>query len=141
MRIGMAVVAGLFLLLGAGLIWEAGNLPEAVTLGEPGPGRMPLACGWLIAALAGLLLIRAVRRGEAGTLRFPQWRRVATVAAAGLAYAALVPLLGYFAATALFLVPVLRLLRAPWPVAIGVTAGFVGFIYLIFVRLLHVPLP
>jgi hypothetical protein len=137
----MSIVAGLFLLLGAGLIWGASGLPEAVTLGEPGPARFPYLCGGIIIVLSVLLLARALRGGEGGTLAFPQWPRVAVVALAGLTYAALMPRLGYFPATAVFLFPVLLLLRARWPVALAVTVGFVVFIYLVFVRLLHVPLP
>lgn len=141
MRIGLALTSFLLLLFGAAMIYAAGELGGSFTLGAPGPGRVPAACGWLIVGLAAAVMVRGLADRRAAPLAFPQWPRVLAMAVAGVAYVTVLPILGYYAATALFLFPVLLLLRASWLAAFGVTAGFVGFVYLIFVRLLNVPLP
>ena len=102
---------------------------------------MPTICGWAIVVLSALILIRVARRGPVEPLAFPQFPRIAAMAAAGVLYVVVLPVLGFYVATPLFLVPVLLLLRASWVTAVGVAAGFVGFIFLVFDRLLGVPLP
>lgn len=142
MRIGLSIVSGLFLLLGAAMIIGASGFSDSsMTLGAPGPGRMPTICGWAIVVLSTLILIRVARQGSAEPLAFPQLPRVAVMAAAGVLYVVVLPVLGYYVATPLFLVPVLLLLRASRVTAVAVAAGFVGFIFVVFEQLLGVPLP
>jgi len=142
MRIGLSIASGLFLLLGAAMIVGASSFSDSsMTLGAPGPGRMPTICGWAMVVLSALILIRVARQGPVEPLAFPQFPRIAAMAAAGVLYVVVLPVLGYYVATPLFLVPVLLLLRASWVTAVGVAAGFVGFIFLVFDRLLGVPLP
>ena len=135
MRLGLSIVSGLLLLVGAAMIYGAGDLAGSFTLGAPGPGRIPAACGW------ALILVRAIRERKAGPLAFPQFPRVAAMAAGGIAYVALLPAIGYYAATAVFMPPILLLLRASRPAAAGVTLGFMAFVFLVFDKLLGVPLP
>ena len=141
MRLGLSIVSGLLLLVGAAMIYGAGDLAGSFTLGAPGPGRIPAACGWAIVGLSALILVRAIRERKAGPLAFPQFPRVAAMAAGGIAYVALLPAIGYYAATAVFMPPILLLLRASRPAAAGVTLGFMAFVFLVFDKLLGVPLP
>ncbi len=141
MRIGLSVVSGLTLLLGAAMIYGAGDLVGSFTLGAPGPGRVPTACGWVIVVLSALILVRVARERKAESLAFPQFPRVVAMAAGGIAYVFLLPVIGYYAATAVFLPPILLVLGSSWLAAGGVTAGFLAFVFLIFDKLLSVPLP
>jgi putative tricarboxylic transport membrane protein len=140
MRVGLGVISVFFLLSGAAMIYGAGDLGGAVTLGDAGPGRVPTFCGWAIVLLSAALLVR-VARDRPQPLAFPQLPRAAAMAAAGLAYVALLPVAGYYAATTIFLFPILRLLKASWLAAAGVTVGFLVFVFLVFDKLLGVPLP
>ena len=59
-----------------------------------------------------------------------------------LAYVLTIVPLGYFIATPVFLIGTLLFLRStmlPWILAIAV--GFTGFVYLLFVLFLHMPVP
>ncbi|WP_316979099.1 tripartite tricarboxylate transporter TctB family protein [Shumkonia mesophila] len=142
MRIGLSIVSGLFLLLGAAMIVGASGFSDSsMTLGAPGPGRMPTVCGWAIVVLSALILVRVLCQGPTKPLAFPQLPRVAVMAAAGVLYVVVLPVLGYYVATPLFLAPVLLLLRASRVTAVAVAAGFVGFIFVVFDKLLGVPLP
>lgn len=141
MRIGLSVVSALMLLVGAAMIYGANDLVGSFTLGAPGPGRVPAACGWAIVVLSGLILFRTLRERKSEPLAFPQFPRVVAMAAGGIAYIALLPVIGYYAATAVFLPPILLVLRASRLAAVGVTVGFMAFVFLIFDKLLGVPLP
>lgn len=141
MRIGLSIIAGVILAFAIWFGWDAAQLPESLTPGEPGPARIPLIAAGLITLLAVLLFGQAVREGKKNTVAFPQLPRVAAMGAAGIAYAALIPFIGYYAATIVFLLPVLLMLRASWRTALGVTVGFAIFIFLVFDKLLRVPLP
>ena len=141
MRVGLGIISGLLLLAGAAMIYGAGDLEGSFTLGAPGPGRVPTVCGWAVVMLSAALLVRVMRDRQRQPLAFPQLPRVAATAAAGVAYVVLLPVIGYYVATALFLLPILRLLRASWVTAVGVTVGFMAFVFLVFDKLLGVPLP
>lgn len=79
----------------------------------------------------------AGRRWIAEGLRSPLFFMGATVI-----YVLLVPLVGFFVATAAFMLASFALLGVlSWVVRLAVTAGFLLFAYLLFVRVLLVSLP
>ena len=141
MRSGLTIISVLTLCFALWFGFEAVELPGAVTLGEPGPGRIPLIAAVLIGAMGVFLLLQSFRQAGESTAAYPQLPRVALMGGAGIAYAALIPVLGYYLATPIFLLPTLLLLRTSWRAAIGVTAGFTLFVFLVFDKLLRVPLP
>ncbi len=141
MRVGLSIISGLTLCFALWYGWEASGFAESMTIGEPGSGRIPLIAAGLIGVLAVLLLAQGLLGRDNSEASYPQLPRVAFMAVAGIAYAVLIPSLGYYAATPLFILPALLLLRTRWPSAIGVTVGFTLFVFLVFDKLLRVPLP
>jgi len=122
-------VAGVFLLLGIGLVAGASALPEG--LGRlPGPGFFPSVIGSAMILLAALLLIQAARSPAEGSFALDNPRAVA--GAIGLTFLYL--LLwgsGLFALrTGVFLTLLLRFLGQRWTASILVglvlTAAVVG---------------
>jgi len=141
MRIGTWIVSVAVLLASAWFVFESIGFSGGVTLGEPGPGRMPIAIGSLAVALAAALAVQAFVRKSEEAVRFPRLAAVGAFTAAVLVYAVIIPFIGYYAATGLFLIAVMALLRAAWRTTVGVAAGFLAFVLLIFDMLLGVPLP
>ena len=137
---------------GAGLLalavaFSAGALKEYTYWGENGPGSafLPFWLGVVMAALAAMLLVGALRSSERGPAWLPAGaalRRLAIVVAASAAFVALLNVIGMAIATALFLVVLMRSLdRQPWPLTIAVAGVVAGLNDLVFARWLHVPLP
>lgn len=141
MRIGTWIVSFTILLASAWFVVEAVDLPGGVSLGEPGPARMPIAIGILAMALSGALVAYASLAKSDEAVRFPRPATVGPFTVAVLAYGMVIPLAGYYAATGLFLLVIMILLRAGWRTAAGVTGGFLAFVFLVFDKLLTVPLP
>ena len=111
----------------------------------PGPAFLPFWVGVVLALLAVILLVGAVRSGDAGEAWLPDRTgrlRIGLVLGATVAYVALLGVLGMTIATALFLVVLVRWPdRQPWRVAITVALAMAAANHLVFVRWLHVPLP
>jgi|GEM_PF-4168697 hypothetical protein len=141
MRFGTCIVSALVLLFSAWFVIESFDLPGGVTLGEPGPARMPVAIGVLAMALSGTLLIYTFLTKDGEAVRFPRIGEVGLFAASVLIYGLVISLVGFYAATALFLLTAMVLLRTRWRTAAGVAGGFLAFVFLIFDKLLSVPLP
>ena len=111
----------------------------------PGPAFLPFWVGLVLALLATMLLVGAVRSRDAGAPWLPDRTgllRIGLVLGATIAYVGLLGVLGMTLATVLFLVVLVRWPdRQPWPVAISVAVAVAAANYLVFVRWLHVPLP
>jgi hypothetical protein len=111
----------------------------------PGPAFLPFWVGLVLALLATMLLIGALRARDPGEPWLPDRTglvRIGIVLAATIAYVALLRVLGMTIATALFLVVLVRWPdRQPWPTAIAVGLAIAALNYVVFVRWLHVPLP
>ena len=124
----------------AGLGW---GLRDDLT-GEPGSGLFPFLAALGLGALALVLLARPglAPDEEAEGDGPPNRRRVAGYVVALLAYALLLEPLGHLLVTALVLSFVMLGLEFVRPrTAIAITAGAVLFSWLLFERLLQVPLP
>ena len=134
-------------LLALAVAFAAFALRQHAYWGEngPGPAFLPFWVGLVLALLATLLLVGAMRSRDPGEPWLPDGvgrLRIGIVLGATVAYVALLGVLGMTIATALFLVVLARWPdRQPWPTAIGVAIGVAALNYVVFVRWLHVPLP
>ena len=128
------------------VLWQATALPYLSPTG-PGPGFFPLWLTVMGAVLAILIAVNARRApglaagptehgGRAGLLRI-------ALAAGGLIVTiALIPVLGLILAVLTYLLFLaLAIERLSLPAGIGTSVGTMAFVYVVFVRLLRVPLP
>lgn len=139
-------IAGAVLLAFA-VAFSAGALKHYTYTGPGGPGSafLPFWLGVLMAVLAAMLLVGALRSPSPG----PQWlprgeglRRLLLVLGVTVAFVALLKVLGMILGTALFLIVLLRRLdRIPWPTTLAVAVATAGLNYLVFTYWLRVPLP
>ena len=140
--LGLLMVAG-----GVLVVLDALSLPD--TSAVVGPAAVPLPVGVLLAAIGAVLAVRALPGARSRTdaaddrqAARPGWTKVAVLAAAVVAFAVLLPLLGYVVcATALFTAAAL-LLGAPrdWRVpAYG--WALAAIVFLVFDRLIGLTLP
>ena len=111
----------------------------------PGPAFLPFWLGLVMAGLAVVLLVGALRARDPGDAWLPAGdglRRLAVVSGLTIALVALLNVLGMVVGTVLFLVALMRLLdRQPWPLALAVAFATSGFVWLVFSFWLKVPLP
>jgi hypothetical protein len=111
----------------------------------PGPAFLPFWLGLVMALLATLLLVGALRSRDAGQAWLPRGdglRRLALVIGASVAFVVLLPLLGMALSTALFIVALMRLLeRHRWMLSLAVAIGITALNYLVFTYWLKVPFP
>ncbi len=131
---GIIAVAVVFFVQGGSLPGSAGMLPRLMSV--------------LLVILACFMMYHAVKDNRERGAEEPPWmrpikfRRVALFLAMIVAYVALAEPLGYFVVTPLFIIVTYLALRAVKPVtAVIIAVGFSAFIYALFVRLLHLPVP
>lgn len=153
----------IILLVSAGYLWEAHNVPEFYKLpGVPGPTTFPLLLG-IVFALCGLWLLVsprqliARRRSAGSSTPAPQppaaikGGRLAGAAAGWhffsmwaviLAYLYLMPDLGFPAATVALIAGFLFFMgERRWPIVVGMPLGATLLIYVSFKMGLNVRLP
>jgi hypothetical protein len=134
-------------LLAFAVAFGAGALKQYAYWGEngPGPAFLPLWLGIVMAVLATLLLVGALRADDPGEPWLPRGdglRRLGLVLGATIVFGALLNVLGMVLGTVLFLVVVWRRLDGHrWPVVLSVALGVACFNALVFTRWLRVPLP
>ncbi len=111
----------------------------------PGSGFFPFWLGLIMAVLAGMLLVGALRATEPGAEWLPKGdglRRLAVVLGVTFAFVALLKVVGMILGTALFLVVLMRVLdRTAWPLTLSVAVATAGINYLVFTYWLKVPFP
>ena len=136
------IEAGLFALVGAGVLLDARGYPAPLIEGVPGPAFFPGLVATLLIVCAGFLALRRAQTTEtaprtaAGVLRLLG----ATVWIAG--FLAVLPLIGHLAALPPLVLGLMWLSgeRSPW-ILVAVSLAFGGFVHLLFVVTLGVPLP
>ena len=113
--------------------------------GGPGPAFVPFWLGLIMAVLATLLLVGALRSDDPGAEWLPRGdglRRLVVVLGVTAAFVALLKVVGMILGTALFLVVLMRALdRTAWPLTLSVAVATSGLIFLIFTYWLRVPFP
>jgi putative tricarboxylic transport membrane protein len=134
-------------LLALGVGFSVGALRHYAYWGPngPGPAFLPFWLGAVMAALAGTLLVGALRSRDAGLAWLPRGdalKRLALVLGATVALVALLNVVGMVVGTALFLIVLVRFLdRHPWPLTLAVAAAVTGVNFLVFRMWLRVPMP
>ena len=137
------IAAVLLLGLAAGVFLATRDYPGALA-GTPGPAFFPRVIAAALAAMAVVQLGTALRADESGGPRVSTTavRRVGVPVAFLVAYVLVLPFLGFFLTTSVFLVALMyysgaRDLRVSLPVAVVVSIVLQN----VFVGFLHVPLP
>lgn len=154
----LPVEAGLLAAAGAAVLLDSRGYPPSLTEGAPGPAFFPRLLAVLLIASAAWLAIRAWRKGSgaarsrgnaasdsaegggADTRIRPLgvWIAVAWIASFLLIW----PVLGTVLSVPLLVVGLMWLTgERSWRTLVSVPLAFAGFIYLVFMVLLGVPLP
>ena len=139
------VVAALFFIAGAVVLYDSVRLGARWGADGPSPGYFPFYVGLFICIASAVNLVRgALLHGERNKpfVLVHQLKLVLTVLVPTAAYAILVTWIGIYAASVLFIGFFMRALGkyAWWKVA-AVSVGAVVVFYLIFERWFQVPLP
>ncbi|MGQ9858566.1 MAG: tripartite tricarboxylate transporter TctB family protein [Thermodesulfobacteriota bacterium] len=131
--------ASLAVVLGAGYLWGALAMPE-MSIGDPlGPRAFPILLGALMSILGGSLLVWPAPKGSGPTgMSLHTGLLVLLLGVYGYG----IPRLGYPVATVLFMVLASRLLgERSWLSGLVLSAGMSAGIFLLFTRILDIPLP
>jgi putative tricarboxylic transport membrane protein len=141
------IIAFIWIALGVFLCAESSSLGIGGIM-EPGPGFMPFVMGAVMIGLAialffeSYLQTRKIPSKKISLWSDVYWKRVVYVAVIMLAYAVLLPKLGYLLDTFVLMVLLLKSgATIKWPTAIFVGALTAGFSYVLFGTWLHVPFP
>jgi putative tricarboxylic transport membrane protein len=147
MRLGDTVVGAGFAVAGALVIVATLSYPPG-EVGQPGPALFPRIVGGLMAALGLLLGLGGIRAGVAGErvawrdlLGRPGFVNALFVIGAVVAYIALADRLGFIVVTVLLLIALMWRLGVRPVQAVLVAVAFVIVVYVLFYKVLRVPLP
>jgi putative tricarboxylic transport membrane protein len=136
-RIGAIFVV----ILGVAYLWGVFSM-EDVSIGDPlGPRAFPALLGAVMVALGSSLVVKPDR--ESGSIAAKRALLNVGILAGLLAgYGYSIPWLGYPVATFLFLFLTSRLLgERSWWLGVAVSAAVSGGVFLLFTRVLDIPLP
>ncbi|MGZ8259727.1 MAG: tripartite tricarboxylate transporter TctB family protein [Caldimonas sp.] len=134
-------------LLALAVAFSLGALKHYAYWGEngPGPGFLPFWLGLVMALLAAMLFVGALRSRDPGAAWLPRGEslgRLALVIGATIAFVALLGVVGMTVGTVLFIFVLVRFLdRQPWTVSIAVALAVAALNYVVFTRWLRVPMP
>lgn len=143
MKRGPALVSPC-VLIGVGLLGLVSGIRYGVWHGgEPGAGLLPAISGALLFALAAIVALTEVAASTTTTSTDqPQAKRLICYLVAIFGFALLMRPLGTMPTIILFFLWILRgVERLPWRLTLAVTAGASVGTWLLFDRLLQVPLP
>ena len=136
------VEAGLLAAVGAGVLLDARGYPAPLIEGVPGPAFFPGLVAAFLIACASVLALRGTRapQGAPESARGVLRLLGATLWIAG--FLLVLPLIGHLAALPPLVLGLMWLSgeRSPW-ILIAVSLAFGGFVHLLFVVALGVPLP
>jgi len=137
------VVAALFLLLGAIVVWDSVRL--GARWGEDGPqaGYFPFYIGVLVCVASAINLVVAfLKKEDHGFVGVAQLKLVLAVLVPSILYAGLVAAIGIYVASIVFVAFFMRWLgKYPWWKVAAVSIGNSVVFFLIFESWFKVPLP
>jgi putative tricarboxylic transport membrane protein len=138
------VIAGLgFLTIGGVVMWEGIDLGVG-RLRQPGAGFSLVGLGGALIALSLLVAIQGLAdRGASPVLfRDTRWGRVLATVIALVTYAAVLPLIGFLAATPILLLVLLRAIDpVRWPIAGAIAVSASGITWYVIQKWLAIQLP
>lgn len=134
--------AGLLALIGAGVLFDARGYPAPLIEGVPGPAFFPGLLAVLLIGCAVVLALRPLRQPASAETRGGGTLRLLGATLWIAAFLLTLPFIGHFAALPLLVLGLMWLSgeRSPW-ILIAVSFAFAGFVHLLFVVTLGVPLP
>ena len=143
------VVAVLFLVFGAIVVWDSRRLGASWGSDGPQAGYFPFYVGALICIASVFNLVRAFQMGERGREGFVergQLKMILTVMVPTVIYVAMIAnpwlSLGIYVASAIFIAFFMwRLGKYPWVKIVPVSVGTMFFFFLMFEIWFKVPLP
>lgn len=130
-----------FLGVGGGYLYLANKLAFG-TLSDPQAGFMPTLVSSAAVLTALLLLYQQCRRGKAKPPEAANWTKFIFIAIGFIFYITLLDIIGYFAATFIFLFYLFKVAdTAGWYVPFFIAAVSSVFFYLLFEKYLGIVLP
>ncbi len=139
------IVAALFLIVGAVVVWDSYRLGAKWGMDGPESGYFPFYIGLLICISALVLLARGVRQrlgNSEGFVQVGQLKDVLSVFVPALAYVLGIELIGIYVASAIYIALFMVLLgKYGWARSIAVGAGVGLFAFVLFERWFSIPLP
>lgn len=124
---------------------ESRNLVSANKWDVFGPDGFPKIVAYVLLALSIILIISSLRKRNAGKNKFSLTKLEVIVLVSIIAYAFLLPILGFLIATALFILSIQLLLTydiKKTRISMVITTVVVtGSVYIVFEKLLNVNLP
>lgn len=127
----------------AGAYWAAAReLPKSVLSDAVGPDGVPKALALLLAVLSILVAVRALLRRSADMPRPENHARALGIAALGLAYVAIAPLLGFLISSALLAGAAALYYGAPRDAGtFAFATASAALLWLLFGQILRIALP
>ncbi|HMM37998.1 MAG TPA: tripartite tricarboxylate transporter TctB family protein [Desulfovibrio sp.] len=138
------IVSGLGFLIVAAAFWFAGRDLTGISRVFPTGLEVFLGLGGLALVFNG---IRLARKEAACEKEFIAWNRVVLITAASVIYVLLIPLVGFYVTSVVFLFVLAMILaekgkgRKGMVQALAFSGGLVGLIWLVFLQILQVPTP
>lgn len=143
-RAAYLAIGGVALFVAAGYLGLTMRLPFG-RLDQPGAAMFPVGVGLLVALTSLMVIVegwRMPREEQVDIPDRPGLARIAGLLGALLGYLLLLPWLGQFIAGALFCAALLRLLsNTAWPRVVAFSCLLSLSLYVVFVKLLQVPMP
>jgi hypothetical protein len=140
------VIAVIVALLGVAVIALSSKFPIELGEGDPGAGFWPTVLGAILIFLAVLLFITNIVRGKTEkektfALTLPGNKLVYVFMGLTVGFCVVMYFLGLLVAALLFIPVAMYLLGARGKMIFIIDIVFVALLYLVFVQLLHTPLP
>ena len=144
MRKGILVTGVTFALIGVGYLFMASRL-DMGTMDKPGAGVYPVFVGIILVIATAGTIVSALLQPIPGAIKWPKGvglGRVLAIGAVTFFYALALEFVGYLICSAMVLLVCFHVMgMRSWPRKIGLTFFLMAFSFLVFDRLLRVPLP
>ena len=137
------ITASLFILAALGIIWHTHSTFPAGQAGVPGPGIFPIIIAVALVVMAVMIILHYVRLKEDTPIDWvkPDNLRAYLAMGAMIAYILVIPLVGFYVTSLVFLMAMIRWFSKRSYVYTGaVSVCIMGFVYAVFTLLLRVPL-